>query len=100
VAAGYLYCWAVIGTEPAARRHGFALRLGTLLAGAALHAWLAKLMYSHGFPRGTGAAMSEIEAAAMWMYYGGDIAEIALASAFFARWYGDAGRRLHAAHAG
>jgi putative membrane protein len=34
-----------------------------------------------------------MEQAAQWMYYGGDIAEILLATALFASWYQQRGRR-------
>lgn len=83
--SGYLFTWSIAGPDPAPRRPGVELRLLVLLAAAAAHGILAKLMYVHGWPRGTAHSAAEIEAAAKWMYYGGDAAELLLAAAFFAR---------------
>lgn len=104
VLAGYLYTWAIAGPDPAPRRPGMRFRLGVLLAGGAIHAVLGKLMYAGGHPRGMGFDVGELEAAARWMYYGGDVAELLLALMFFGLWFGDrhASRkhRLHPAPGG
>lgn len=50
------------------------------------HALLAKLMYGRGWPRGTPHSLAEIQQAAQWMYYGGDLTEVLLAAALFASW--------------
>ncbi|MFC7704815.1 cytochrome c oxidase assembly protein [Plastorhodobacter daqingensis] len=85
--AGCLFAWAIAGPDPAPHRPGPALRLAVLICHAAGHAILGKLMYGYHFPRGTGATAAEIEAAAQWMYYGGDIAELLLAIALFHGWF-------------
>lgn len=87
LAAGYLFCWSIAGPDPAPRRPSLRLRGAVLLAGIAGHALLAKWMYIHLWPAGTGAAPAEIRAAAQWMYYGGDLAELGLVIAYMAVWY-------------
>ncbi|MFC4728328.1 cytochrome c oxidase assembly protein [Coralloluteibacterium thermophilus] len=87
VAAGYLYAWALVGPDPAPRRPSLRYRAVVLFVGAGTHALLGKVMYAGGFPHGTGASLAEREAAAQWMYYGGDLAELLLAVALFAIWY-------------
>lgn len=96
VLAGYLYCWSIAGPDPAPHRPAMALRLGVLFVAIAAHSVLAKLMYAHGYPQNSGHSLSEIEAAAQLMYYGGDLAELLLAVVFFATWY----RRRKASDAG
>src|SRR5690606_13498034 len=54
VVSGYLFTWSIAGTDPAPRRPGMPLRLAVLVIASGAHATLAKLMYAHGFPRGTG----------------------------------------------
>lgn len=86
IAAGFLYSSVVAGVDPSPLRAPFAWRLGTLLAGAALHAALGKLMFAELYPRGTGQAPEVIEAAARQMYYWGDLAEALLACVLFWGW--------------
>ncbi|WP_421681684.1 cytochrome c oxidase assembly protein [Stutzerimonas urumqiensis] len=94
VVAGYLYSWAIAGADPAPHRPGFRLRLVVLFVGTAAHALLAKLMYGLAYPRGTGASLDELQAAAKLMYYGGDLAELLLAVALFHLWSQARQRRL------
>ena len=89
--AGYLFCWAIVGPDPTPRRPGLRLRLAVLFLGGAAHAVLGKLMYAYGWPRGTPHDLEQIEAAAQWMYYGGDLAELLLAIAFFTLWFRSSG---------
>ncbi|NED96545.1 cytochrome c oxidase assembly protein [Phytoactinopolyspora alkaliphila] len=91
--AGYLFVWSIAGPDPAPRRAGFPMRLAVLVLAAAAHAYLAKLLYARAgeLPPGVGVAVTEAEGAAQVMYYGGDIAELALAVMLFASWY--AGRQ-------
>ena len=93
LAAGCLFTWAIAGPDPAPHRPGFALRLGVLFASVATHGYLSKLMYAHRWPRGTHHSLAEIQDAAQWMYYGGDLAEALLAVALFAGWYQTRRRR-------
>ena len=93
LAAGYLFTWAIAGPDPAPHRPGFSLRLGVLFVSIATHAYLSKLMYAHLWPRHTPHPLTQIQEAAQWMYYGGDVAEGLLAVALFAGWYQARGRR-------
>jgi putative membrane protein len=90
VLAGTLFTWAVAGSDAAPHRPGVRVRVVALVLAAGAHAFLAKLLYARApqLPPGSGAAAAEIEQAAQWMSYGGDLAEIALAVALFAGWYG------------
>lgn len=87
VLSGYLFTWAIVGPDPAPHRPGLRLRLAVLFLATASHATLAKLMYAYGWPRGTPHGIDEIHAAAQWMYYGGDAAELLLIVVFFAIWF-------------
>jgi putative membrane protein len=92
-AAGWLFTFAVLAVDPLRHRAGLALRAVTLLAAAAAHAVLAKTLWAAG-PPGTGYAPADLRLASRVMYYGGDVAEIALAVAVAAQWYGARGRAL------
>jgi putative membrane protein len=73
------------------------VRLAALLASAASHAVLAKLLYAragHWPPGGHGPA-HRAEDAAMLMYYGGDLAELLLATVVLAGWYARSAPRAH-----
>lgn len=86
--AGYLFTWAVLaGPDPGIKRFTLGVRLGVLWLSIGSHALLAKLMYGFGWPRGSHHSLQEIQAAAQWMYYWGDAAELLLVIALFARWY-------------
>lgn len=87
VIAGYVFTWAIAGPDPAPHRPGLRLRLAVLLVATGTHAALAKMMYGYGWPRGTGHSLGELQAAAQWMYYGGDLAELFLIIAFFSLWF-------------
>lgn len=86
VISGYLFTWSIAGPDPAPHRPGRGTRLAALFVATAAHAILGKLMYGYGFPRGTNYDPEEIQAAAQLMYYGGDMAEMLLAAAFFSAW--------------
>lgn len=87
LAAGYLFTWSIGGPDPAPKRPSFRLRLLVLFLSMATHAYLSKLMYVHSFPRFTSYSTEAIQEAALLMYYGGDLAEVLLAVAFFMHWY-------------
>lgn len=87
VLSGYLFTWSIAGPDPAPGRPGRAVRLVVLFLATAAHGILGKLMFGYGYPQGTSASLSEIQAAAQWMYYGGDLAELLLIIAFFAMWF-------------
>src|SRR5690606_9637177 len=85
--AGYLFVWSIAGPDPAPHRPGMITRLIVLFLGTAAHSILGKVMFGYEYPSGTGADISEIQSAAKWMYYGGDLAELLLIIAFFATWF-------------
>ena len=87
LAAGYLFTWSIAGPDPAPKRPSFRLRLLVLFISMATHAYLSKLMYAYQYPKNTSHSLIEIQEAALWMYYGGDLAELLLAIAFFSFWY-------------
>ncbi|MEV1143188.1 cytochrome c oxidase assembly protein [Micromonospora sp. NPDC049799] len=90
LAAGYLFAWSVAGPDPAPRRPGLAVRAGALLGAAAGHAVLAKYLYAHAATLPPGLPDRDVHAlqdAARLMWYGGDVAELLLATALFATWY-------------
>ncbi|MBM0274630.1 cytochrome c oxidase assembly protein [Micromonospora sp. STR1s_6] len=90
LAAGYLFAWSLAGPDPAPRRPGLAVRVGALLGAAAGHAVLAKYLYANAatLPPGlTDRDPAAFQSAAQLMYYGGDVAELLLATALFATWY-------------
>lgn len=92
--AGCLFTWAVLGQGPGPRRPRLAVRLAVLVAAAGAHAYLATLLYAraeiHAHHDAHAATMQQ---AALWMYYGGDVAEILLAVALLAAWYRRGARR-------
>lgn len=93
--AGYLFAWSLAGPDPAPRRPGTATRLVVLVAAGGAHAALAKLLYAHAdrLPPGAVHTAADVEVAAQWMYYGGDVAEVLLAVAVLAAWYRSRARR-------
>lgn len=93
LAAGYLFVWAIAGPDPAPYRPSLRLRFVVLFISMATHAYLSKVMYAYNFPRNTFHSLEEIKEAAKLMYYGGDLAEVLLAIAFFSVWYRTEGRR-------
>ena len=89
--AGYLFTWSIAGQDAAPGRPPLGVRLIVLLVAAGAHATLSKLMYAHGWPREH--TLSDIKAGAELMYYGGDVAELLLATILFAGWYRTRGRQ-------
>lgn len=95
VAAGVLFAAAICQVDPVRRRWGLPLRGATLLLAGTAHAVLAKTLYATP-PPGTGFAAGDLHAGAQLMYYGGDLAELALAAVLAVQWYTAAGRRRRA----
>ncbi|ERJ19822.1 putative conserved integral membrane protein, partial [Salinisphaera shabanensis E1L3A] len=85
--AGCLFVWAIVGPDPAPHRPGPRLRLLVFFFAMALHGALSKYMYLHGYPLESGAALEQRRFAAELMYYGGDLAGLAMAGVFFAARY-------------
>ncbi|MFD3621222.1 cytochrome c oxidase assembly protein [Streptomyces sp. NPDC058676] len=86
VAAGLLFAFAVCQLDPLRRRWSPAVRGGTLLAAGAVHAVLAKTLYSSP-PPGTAFTAGDLHSAACLMYYGGDVDEVGLAVVLGIGWY-------------
>ncbi|KPQ22628.1 MULTISPECIES: cytochrome c oxidase assembly protein [unclassified Halomonas] len=85
--AGYLFCWAILaGPDVSPHRLSLRFRLVVLFISIAAHSLLGKLMYGYGWPRGTAHGQENIQAAAQWMYYGGDLAEMLLAMVLLSVW--------------
>ncbi len=87
--AGCLFTWSIAGLDPLPRRPSVTIRALVLVAAGAAHAYLAKLLHARapGLPPGGSHGPEQVQAAAQLMYYGGDLAELALAVALFAIWY-------------
>lgn len=81
---GYLLVAALVGSDPAPHRCGFATRAAVLVAFAAAHGILAKYLYAHP---PAGVPLDQAAAGAMLMYYGGDLIDVALMVQLGRRWY-------------
>ena len=87
VLSGYLFTWSIAGPDPAPHRPSRGFRLVVVFLATAAHAVLGKLMYGYGYPQGLSASLSEVQSAAQFMYYGGDLAELLLITGLFAAWF-------------
>jgi putative membrane protein len=95
LAAGGLLTWSLVGTDPSPHRAGLPMRVGVLVAATAGHAVLAKYAYAAA-ERMAGELATDartLEIAALLMYYGADLADLALAVVLFSSWYAHQGRR-------
>ncbi|WNB84624.1 cytochrome c oxidase assembly protein [Cellulomonas sp. ATA003] len=101
VLAGSVFVWSLVGPERAAHGPRLGVRVAVLVLASAAHGYLAKLLYARtpDLPPGGGHGVVEMRDAAQWMYYAGDVVEVALAVALFAVWYRRAGRRTRAGRA-
>lgn len=79
-AAGYLFTAAVVGVDPAPHRARLGTRAAVLVLASAAHGILAKHLYA------------TTPDAAMLMYYGGDVIEVALAVLLGREWLSAAWR--------
>lgn len=80
VLAGCLLTHALVGVDPSPHRASFRLRLGVLLASIAAHALLGTVLYAE-------ATDEAGRQAALILYYGGDLLEVALATVLCAQQY-------------
>ncbi|MGC4807339.1 cytochrome c oxidase assembly protein [Micromonospora sp. DT233] len=83
--AGLLFTWSIAGPDPGPHRPRVPVRLVVLGVAVAAHAALAQLLYA-GLAVDVPAPPEQLRAGATVMYYGGDLAEIALALALLATW--------------
>lgn len=88
LAAGYLFAWTIAGPDPLRRRRNTKVRVAVLMIAAGAHAALAKHVYANAtdLAPDLGSGARELREGAQLMYYGGDLAEIALAVGVFAAW--------------
>jgi putative membrane protein len=93
-AAGLLFSAAICQLDPLRHRYSILLRAATLVAAGTAHAVLAKSLWVTP-PPGTAFSAADLHTGAELMYYGGDLAEIALAVVMAAQWYAAGGRALH-----
>jgi putative membrane protein len=91
--AGCLLSWMLIGIDPVRHRPGTGGKLAVLVAAAASHDTLAKLMYAWDLPVGAGPVAARHLGAEL-MYYGGTVIDVALAVIVMAQWYTATGRSL------
>jgi len=91
-----LFSWAVAGRDPMPHRDSSRARLLLLVAVAGSHDLLAKLMYAHDRPVGSGSP-ANVQLGARLLYYGGDAVEVALAVAVLTSGYFRRGRDLRRA---
>lgn len=84
--SGCLFTYVIAGPDPAPRRPGVYTRLACLAVAIAGHAIIAQMMYGGLLVR-VDAPASELRGAAEIMYYGGDIAELLLATALVTTWH-------------
>lgn len=106
LASGTLLVWAVAAPAPAPHRARLVTRTTVLVVSAGLHAFLATLLYAraaegtadehtdheHGSAHAhhlvdTAQQTAELTQAAQIMYYGGDLAELGLATLLVVGWY-------------
>jgi putative membrane protein len=91
LAAGLLLAFAVAGVDPIPHRPSHVMRAGAVLAFLAAHAILAKFLYVHP---PAGVPVADAESGAELMYYGGDLADLALVVIFCWQWYDPARFRV------
>jgi putative membrane protein len=91
VAAGFLFTYAVIGSDPNPHRAPAWLRGSAIVAGIAAHGVVAKQLFAIGQQ---GVALADAEQGAQLMYYGGDAVHAVVLVVFCAQVYRSSGRRL------
>ena len=85
LAAGCLFTWVIAGPDPAPHRPSVPARLVILGVAIAVHATLAQLLYA-GWHVAADIPTYQLRGAAELMYYGGDLAELAVAFALVSTW--------------
>lgn len=83
--AGYLFAWVVAGPDPAPHRPSVPARLVVLGVAVAGHAILSQMLYA-GLFTDLPVPAGQRRGAAELMYYGGDLATLALAVVLVGRW--------------
>ncbi|WP_259670832.1 cytochrome c oxidase assembly protein [Streptomyces sp. ID38640] len=83
--SGCLFVHVIAGPDPAPARPAVPARLVYLSVAVAAHAVVAQAVYA-GFFVDIHAPISQVQGGAMIMYYGGDLAELMLATALVTTW--------------
>ncbi|MFJ3950557.1 cytochrome c oxidase assembly protein [Streptomyces libani] len=83
--SGCLFVHVIAGPDPAPARPAVPARLVYLSVAVAAHAVVAQAVYA-GFFVDIHAPISQVQGGAMIMYYGGDLAELMLATALVSTW--------------
>jgi putative membrane protein len=89
--AGVVFSASICRLDPMRHRSSFTARGATLVVAGTAHGVLAKSLWVTPPP---GFSATDLHAGAELMYYGGDVAEIALAVVMAAQWYAAGGRAL------
>lgn len=89
--AGVVFSASICRLDPMRHRSSFTVRGATLVVAGTAHGVLAKSLWMTPPP---GFSATDPHAGAELMYYGGDVAEIALAVVIAAQWYAAGGRAL------
>lgn len=82
--AGYLFTASLVGVDPDPHRASVPVRSAVLIAFIAAHSILAKWLYAHP---PAGVEVTDGQAGAHLMYYGGDAVDVVLIVLLFAGWY-------------
>lgn len=82
--AGYLFTMSIIYIDIVTHRYSFLYRAAILIAALGFHKILSKLIYASP---PAGIPIQDGERGAMLMYYGGDIADLALIIILCLEWY-------------
>jgi putative membrane protein len=92
--AGCALTWSLVGLDPVPHRPALRLRSAALIAAIAAHAVLGRLLYAHAVTLATtGSSADRWRQGAQVLFYGGDLVDLGLLSAFFGQWYAREGRR-------
>jgi putative membrane protein len=83
--AGCLFAWLIAGPDPAPHRPSVPVRLVVLGIAVAAHTVVSQLLYAGTYVHIPGP-VTDRQAGATLMYYGGDIAELLLALALVTSW--------------
>jgi putative membrane protein len=94
VITGCLLAWSLVGLDPMPHRQAFRLRACALIGAMAGHTVVAKLVYANAGSLASGHGTQDAwRQGGQLLFYGGDIIDLALLTAFFAQWYALEGRR-------
>ncbi len=82
--AGYLFVSVILYADISPQRHSYMIRTAVLIAAFAGHKILAKSLYAMPPP---GVATADAQSGALFMYYGGDLIDLAMIILLCWNWY-------------